>query len=547
MELILPKLIGIFGAIFLFGFAVFIHELGHFLAAKAFGIGVSKFAIGFGPKMLAKQWGETEYSIRWIPLGGFVSLKGMIEGLDEEEEKPEEAEEKEEGEAEVDGESADKGSMTEDLDALRSRPAWQRIVVFGAGVTCNYLLAIFLVAILMMIGEPKTIELPNRLEKVPEDSQMYELGWRTDDRIVDVERKAISSLGPVLEASRRIAPPNSGDAFKSMDDVNEAVAKKLPGGSYRFRTLHFLKERIFGKDQSALTSPTLVMTVEREGEYLQLPFPPEVYGDADEMEHFQPPRPAYIGAVIPDSPAHRARLVKDNYEPGTAVRPYPTWDEMRHESLRRGDEIIAINGESVQSWKEMSKLLRANPNQQITLTIERVTNGEQKTMLLTTSLETDDSEERRGQLGIYNMLPQTDGEREGVSPIKAILGAPMRTLLITDRLIYETVAVFKKPAKDIKRNVGGPIAIGVMAYREAQRGLYDYLKLFAMICIILSVMNLLPIPILDGGYIMITIIEAVIGRPLPRKLIEPMLITFFILFLILFGWIFLNDIMNWVL
>ncbi len=548
MEQILLKLTGIFGAVFLFGFAVFIHELGHFLAAKAFGIGVSKFAIGFGPKMLAKKWGETEYSIRWIPLGGFVSLKGMIEDESEVSEKgPDKVEASEAAGTEEEATQQDPGSMTEDLDALRSRPAWQRIVVFGAGVTCNYLLAIFLIAIILMIGEAKPVQLPNHLEEVPEDSLMYELGWRSGDRIVDVDREPISSLGPVLEESRRIAPPNSENAFKSMNDVWEGIGNAIPEGSSRFRTLNFLKERIFGKNDSAVSSPTLLMTVERDGEYLQLPYPPEVYDDKDEVEHFAPPRPAYVSAVIPDTPAHNARLVKDNYEPFTEVNPYPTWDEMRPEPLRRGDTIISINGKPIKTWKEMSRMLRANPNEQITLTVQRVENGETKHVLLTTMLETDESEEKRGHLGIYSTLPPGDGEREGLSPLEAITKAPMVTLLTTDRLIYETVAVFGKSSKDLKRNVGGPIAIGVMAYDAAQRGWYDYLNLFAMICIILSVMNLLPIPILDGGYIAITIVEAIIRRPLPRKLIEPLLITFFILFLILFGWIFMNDIMNWVL
>jgi regulator of sigma E protease len=88
MHAIGSGLIGVLGALFLFGFAVLVHEFGHFVVAKLSGVGVTKFAIGFGPKIFAFTWRGTEYSVRWIPLGGFVALKGMIEGIEEGEGEP---------------------------------------------------------------------------------------------------------------------------------------------------------------------------------------------------------------------------------------------------------------------------------------------------------------------------------------------------------------------------------------------------------------------------------------------------------------------------
>ncbi|MFW5870364.1 MAG: site-2 protease family protein, partial [Candidatus Sumerlaeota bacterium] len=213
--------------------------------------------------------------------------------------------------------------------------------------------------------------------------------------------------------------------------------------------------------------------------------------------------------------------------------------------LKAGDMIVAINDQPVATWAKMSEILRENPNEQITLTVRRGEGEDERLMLLTTMLERDD-EEQQGRLGVYYTPPPGKGPREGEPIHKALWKAPMRTLQLTDLIVYETVSVFTRSPREIKRNVGGPIVIGIMAYREAQRGLYHYLKLFAMICIILSIMNLLPIPILDGGYIAITLVEGIIGRPLPRKVIEPLLTIFFILFMLLFGWIFFNDIMNWV-
>ena len=199
MQEILPRLVGIVGLVFLFGFSIFIHELGHFLVAKLSGVGVSKFALGFGPKIVAFVRGGTEYSIRWLPLGGFVALKGMIEGIGEEEEATSPPEPHAERQAEgsggdppgKDAESADKpetakSSVTEDLDALRHKHPSIRLAVFTAGVACNYLTAICVMVLYLAYGPLEPAERPSLVEKVPETSQLHALGWRSGDRIVGV-------------------------------------------------------------------------------------------------------------------------------------------------------------------------------------------------------------------------------------------------------------------------------------------------------------------------------------------------------------------------
>jgi regulator of sigma E protease len=115
----------------------------------------------------------------------------------------------------------------------------------------------------------------------------------------------------------------------------------------------------------------------------------------------------------------------------------------------------------------------------------------------------------------------------------------------TDRVIYTTVELLvTKSGKEVKKNVAGPVGITVMAYKSAKSGLEDYLMLFMSINIMLAVMNLLPIPILDGGYIMITCLETLIRRPVPRKLLEPVMMLFFICFIILFIFLFSNDLVR---
>ncbi|NQU44417.1 site-2 protease family protein, partial [bacterium] len=297
----LSSLIGILAAVFLFGFAIFVHELGHFVVAKLSGVGVNKFAIGFGPVIWRFVKGETEYSIRWIPLGGFVALKGMIEGMDEEEDDDQPGKPKPETEAKK------PSSMTEDLDALRSKPAWVRIAVFASGVTCNYLTAIVLMAFLLWHGQPEPEPLPNRLQEIPADTVWYDLGYRSGDEIVGVNRESVSLVGQILTPESESGSTNVlTEPIESWKDLIEQI---------------YLATR----RSDTGTSPTLFVQVDRNGQLLTLPLPIGYFLNEDKAEYFQPPLPAYVGGVYPASPAHRARLVERNYHLGEKAT-FPPWD-----------------------------------------------------------------------------------------------------------------------------------------------------------------------------------------------------------------------------
>ena len=117
-------LITIVGFIIVLGFLVLVHELGHFLVARAFGIAVEEFGLGFPPKLFAKKYGATVYSINAIPLGGFVKIKG------------------------------EDGDQAPEADSFGSKPAWQRACVIAAGVSSNVIAGWLLLSILFMAGAP---------------------------------------------------------------------------------------------------------------------------------------------------------------------------------------------------------------------------------------------------------------------------------------------------------------------------------------------------------------------------------------------------------
>ena len=154
-------MITIFATIFVLGVLIFIHELGHFSAAKAMGIRVLSFSLGFPPKMIGKKVGDTEYIISWIPLGGYVKMAGA---------NPEEP------------------LTGADWEYL-SRPRWQRMLVIIAGPALNFLFAFLLVWGILFFGGIATLDAI--IDQVNVGSIAEKLGLMSNDRIVSVDGTAI--------------------------------------------------------------------------------------------------------------------------------------------------------------------------------------------------------------------------------------------------------------------------------------------------------------------------------------------------------------------
>ena len=162
-------LAAILGLIFL----IVIHELGHMLAAKAMGVHVPEFGVGFGPALIKKKIGKTIYSFRIILLGGFAKMEGM------------------EGMASVEKETGEFGP-----DAYPSKPAWRRAVIIFAGPFANLLAAVVIFAVLFMGISPPTTE----VESVVSGSLAEQVGLQEGDRIVSVDGQQIEDWGQFQQA-----------------------------------------------------------------------------------------------------------------------------------------------------------------------------------------------------------------------------------------------------------------------------------------------------------------------------------------------------------
>ncbi|MGI6038195.1 MAG: RIP metalloprotease RseP [Limnochordia bacterium] len=158
--------------IFVFGTIVFFHEMGHFIVAKLVGIKVYEFSLGFGPALLSFKGGETYYSLRLLPLGGFVKLAGMDPSLSEEEAIP-----------------------SDDPRSFYAKPIWQRMATIAAGPMMNFILASILFAVYFM-----TVQVfPPMVTGVLQDSPAYQAGLQPGDRIISVAGKTIDDVGQVTK------------------------------------------------------------------------------------------------------------------------------------------------------------------------------------------------------------------------------------------------------------------------------------------------------------------------------------------------------------
>jgi regulator of sigma E protease len=201
--------------------------------------------------------------------------------------------------------------------------------------------------------------------------------------------------------------------------------------------------------------------------------------------------PAAVDSVLPGSPAARA-------------------------GIQRGDTITAISGAPVTQWQDVLELVADRPGQPVTVTVAR--GGERRQFDLTlASAEVAENGTRRtvGRIGLYVDLPV---RREPLSFGEAVREGTAATAVAATQIVRTVRGLFS--GRVSTREVGGPILIGQMAGQQARLGLDQFLAFMAFISVNLAVLNLLPIPVLDGGQFVLLLAEGALRRPLPVKLRE---------------------------
>ncbi len=423
---------------FVIGVLVFVHELGHFLAARRVGIRVLTFSIGFGPRLFGFTRGGTDYVISAVPLGGFVKMAG------------ETAEEKPAGRP----------------DEFLSKSKWQRFQVLIMGPVMNLLLAVVVLAFVLYQGAdvPAFRDMPPVIGAVEPGSPAAAAGLKSGDLVLRVD----------------------GTAVATWDDFFIDVAGKAR------REVSLLVRR----DQRTLD---VQVVPQPQGQY-------EV-GDIGVRPNTHPSIPS----VVPGDPADKA-------------------------GIRPGDVVYALDDEPISFASQLSDAIRKHDGDTIVLHVER--DGRALAVPVTPV--------KRGDHNWIGISIRDQIRRVQPGPIEAVKLSLVQNWETT-RLIFRTLVGLFTGATSPKQLMG-PVGIAQLSGESAQNGFVPLLGLLASISLNLGLLNLMPIPVLDGGHILILLLEGLSRRDFSTRVKERMLVAGFVLLMLLMVTVIYNDLtrITWV-
>ena len=383
-----------------FALMIFIHELGHYLMAKAVGVGIKKFSIGFGHPLFKFEYKAEQWQIGWLPLGGYVSLKG------------------EDPEQDIDSE-----------DSFLGKPWWKRALVVFAGPFANLILGLLLFIISFLLPIRFSDHSPVIFEAEGIFSEVFVPG----DSIISVNDVSVQGY---IQALGELSTKKDNLILLQRDSLKVAV--KLPGSQV-----------------DSLFSSVSPMVSTR------------------------------IGEVYAGMPAWRVG-VRDN------------------------DVILQVDSVKVSDWYRMRELITQAPGDKVKLTLLR----DGKRLVKEVVLEENEALGSERLIGITNYQPVENVRKFGLG--EAIVLGSSSAL---DFVVRNYTALFKLFAKpeQLAKNVGGPVMIATMSTQAGSKGAAYLIMFFASISLILMTMNLLPIPVLDGGHIFFYFLEGIFRRPVPLK------------------------------
>ncbi|MBX3728632.1 MAG: site-2 protease family protein [Candidatus Sumerlaeia bacterium] len=480
--------IGILGFVVAFGLAVFVHELGHFLAAKLFRVPVERFVIGFDKEampfmprcIVERRIGETTYGLSLVPLGGYVKMTGVIHPEIEKYLDDKEAAKKTDAEAEAaaaepapDGaedpiKKVSRASLTGqamiDQGALYTKPFWQKTIIYSAGVFMNLVLACLVLTFHAVKGFYDDAPVPTIVGWQEPGSLLEQQDIREGDLLVAFDGKPVAT---------------NEDYYRAWGEIATALPEAKP--------------------ERAAAMVDVTLTFERDGQRFDRTFA-FVWGSEEQPA---PERMALVGMIR--RPAHV-----------TDVELYaPAW----RAGIKRGDQIVEINGEPIGDWARMVHIVRGKLGEELTLTYERA--GARQTVELT-------------PVGSASKPASARSGIRGGTVGRIFIRKPLGTALVESPiLVYHNTMRYLRALKNIgarllsgdvqraRRDLGGPVAIAHMAHHQANLGLDDFLKFLVMLNIALAVMNILPYPVLDGGHIVLAAWEAIFRAPMSPRILVP--------------------------
>ena len=507
----------------LLGLLIFVHELGHFSVAKFFGVRVETFSIGFGKKIWERTKGDTTYCLSLIPFGGYVKMYG-------------------------DDPTADIPESEKQYSFLH-KSVWQRIGVVLAGPLMNFFFAILVFALIALVGEDKPIA---KVGEIQPGTAAHIMGLQAGDEILKVNGKSVSLMeevqslveknanakitmtikrhgseqemelqgetliveNPNILSTEKMVGSLEGLQFMptaSMVGIDQpdsiAAQKGLATGSLitevdgvklqRWYELEYLMNKAISENKSF----TLKFKVDQNAEEQSVQLNAQEDAFKNLKEFGIHPLDLFVGSVVDESAAKAA-------------------------GLQKNDHITAIDGNEISHWSELVNRVRAYEEDKQPLALKVVRAGEEHKMEMSPK-------------PVLQKDPVTGMEKKvyAIGITTSLMGAPPVLTLVRSSNVLEVIkrgfvdsynwsvttvlSFWKLLTNQVSaKSIGGPLMIGQLASQSMAVGLSAFLKIMGIISINLFILNLLPLPVLDGGHLLFYTIEVIRGKPVSMRVLE---------------------------
>jgi len=406
----------------LFNLLIFVHELGHFLAARWRGLKIDRFAIWFGKPLWSTKINGVEYALGWIPAGGYVALPQMATMET------------------IEGKTEDRSEPLPPVSAL------DKIIVAFAGPLFSFLLALAFAVVVMTVGRPVSeAEGTTTIGYVVEDSPAEQVGLKPGDKILEVDGQSVKKFGGM------------GDSvtWRVVRSVGETVQVKVQRGD---QVLEFFPKPV--------QEPTKAW--ERKS-LRQIGIAPAVS--------------AVIAEIIPDSPAASA-------------------------GLKLGDRVVSVDGEKFHHFADVSEYIQSHGSNALHFVVDRAGKDFDATVLPAIPVGSTNDEPKIGVMWNAN----------GVSTL--VYPGAIEQVKDSVRAMFETFgALFSRKSNISAQHLGGAVKIMDVYARlfSAEHGWRLALWFSVLMNVNLAFLNMLPIPVLDGGHILLSTLEGIRRKPISHR------------------------------
>jgi len=455
---ILKVILVVLEALFALNLLIFVHELGHFLAARWRGLKVERFAIWFGKPIWSKKINGVEYALGWIPAGGYVSLPQMatMEAIE--------------------------GKTDEKAEQLPNISPLDKIIVAFAGPLFSFLLAIGFAVIVWQVGKPTSVvdEAPVLGWVVP-NGPAWNAGLRPGDQILEIDGNPIKTFGP---------PSQESITWRVITSEGTNIAIK------------YTRE---GREETVYATP-----YKRETKWYER--------RALRQIQVGPVEPAIIYQVASNSPAALA-------------------------GIQQGDEVIALNGRKILSYAEIGHAERGQTNADAAPVEFTVRRGETEFKHLLAAIKPLSPTNLPPSFGILSFQGNTN------VAVKYKYPGPWEQIEASASQIFATVGAVFSSKNDIGvQQLGGAVMI-IRVYKnlfENEDGWRLVLWFSVVLNVNLAMLNMLPLPVLDGGHITLALIEAARRRPVSPRILNYIQSGFAMLLITFMVWIAFFDTGDWI-